>query len=194
MERAQAALGQESWWEAHRTQIGIVLWIFVLGGVFGFFYEELFYRINDYFQEGIWHWQKRGSTFGPWIQIYGFGAVFIYLTTKGLRRRPLAVFLVSGAVCGVLEYFTGLAFDKWFSIRSWDYNVEIWNWGNLNGYVCARSVLFFAAAGLMVQYLMCPVLKKLSERPKPFLRISAVLAAVCVADMVSSTIWDTFFR
>ena len=100
---------------------------------------------------------KRGSTFGPWMQIYGFGAVFVAVTTKRLRSRPWLVFLVSGLVCGVLEYATGLVFDRCFHIRSWDYNVEIWNWGNIGGYVCARSVLFFAASGLFLLYVLRPL-------------------------------------
>lgn len=193
---AAPTLEKTGFLKAHQTSVAILLLLFVAGGVFGFVYEELFYLLNDHILQGGWRWEKRGSTFGPWIQIYGFGSVFIFLSTHRLRERPWAVFLVSGAVCGVLEYFTGLAFDKWFGIRSWDYNVEIWNWGNLDGYVCARSVLFFAASGLVVQYLVYPLLKRLSRRlePKVFLRVSAALAGVCVLDMVSSTLYDTFLR
>lgn len=189
-------LGRAGWWETNRQEVCIVLLVFVAAGVFGFVYEEIFYRINDYIAEGVWHWVKRGSTFGPWIQIYGFGGAFIYLTTKKVRNAPLLVFAISGAVCGVLEYVTGLVFDKCFDIRSWDYNVEIWNWGNIDGYVCARSVLFFAAAGLSLQYLIYPLLNKLAQRirPKTLTVISVSLASVCVIDMVSSTIYDTFIK
>jgi len=184
------------WWELHRQEVCVVLLIFVAGGIVGFAYEEIFYRVNDYIEEGVWHWVKRGSTFGPWIQIYGFGGVFIYLTTKKLRKNPLLVFVVSGVICGALEYVTGLVFDKCFSIRSWDYNVEIWNWGNLDGYVCARSVLFFAVAGLSLQYLIYPLLKKLAQklRPGTLTAVSITLTSICVVDMVSSTIYDTFIK
>jgi len=186
----------DSWWERHGQEVCIVLLIFVAGGIFGFVYEEIFYRINDYIEEGVWHWIKRGSTFGPWIQIYGFGGVFIYLTTKRVRDNPLLVFAISGAVCGALEYLTGLVFDRCFAIRSWDYNVEIWNWGNINGYVCARSVLFFAAAGLSLQYLIDPLLSKLARRidPKALTAVSVSLASLCAADMVFSTIYDTWIK
>lgn len=189
-------LEKGSWWEIHRQEVCIVLLIFVAGGIFGFVYEEIFYRVNDYIKEGVWHWVKRGSTFGPWIQIYGFGAAFIYLTTKKARDNPLLVFVISGVVCGVLEYFTGLVFDKCFAIRSWDYNVEIWNWGNVNGYICARSVLFFAVAGLSLQYLIYPVLNKLARRinPNALTAVSVFLASLCVVDMVFSTIYDTFMK
>ncbi len=189
-------LRDTNWWAVYRQEICIVLLIFVVSGVFGFVYEEIFYRINDYIEEGIWHWTKRGFTFGPWIQIYGFGGVFIYLTTKQVRQNPLLVFVISGLVCGALEYLTGLVSDKCFGVRSWDYNVEIWNWGNINGYVCARSVLFFAVAGLSLQYIVYPLLNKLAQKlkPKTLTVLSVTLASICLADMASSTIYDTFIK
>lgn len=172
-----------------KRELYILLLIFVFGGVFGFFYEEFFYYID------LGHLVKRGSTFGPWIQIYGFGAVFIAVTTKRLRQRPWLVFLTSGVVCGVLEYGTGYVFDHCFHIRSWDYNVEIWNWGNIDGYVCARSVLFFAVSGLFLQYVIRPLLEKYADgvKPRTLALTSCIPAAVCVLDMVASTIRDTFF-
>lgn len=173
-----------------KRELCILLLIFVLGGVFGFFYEELFYYID------LGHLIKRGSTFGPWIQIYGFGAVFIALTTRGLRQKPWLVFLVSGAVCGALEYATGYVFDHCFHIRSWDYNVEIWNWGNIDGYVCARSVMFFALSGLFLQYVLRPLLERYADRVKPrTLMLTAwIPAVVCVVDMIASTLYDVLTR
>ena len=173
-----------------KRELYILLLVFTAGGVFGFLYEELFYLID------LGRLVKRGSTFGPWIQIYGFGAVFIAAATRRLRNRPCLVFLASGLVRGVLEYVTGLVFDRCFHICSWDYNVEIWNWGNLGGYVCARSVLFFALSGLFLQYALRPLLERYADRVKPrTLALTAVLpAAVCVLDMVASTLYDTFFR
>ncbi len=173
-----------------KRELYLLLLLFVVGGVIGFLYEELFYLID------LGHLIKRGSTFGPWIQIYGFGAVFIAVTTKRLRNRPWLVFLASGLVCGVLEYVTGLVFDRCFHIRSWDYNVEIWNWGNIDGYVCARSVLFFALSGLFLQYVLRPLLEWYADRVKPkTLALTAVIpAAVCILDMIVSTLYDTFFR
>lgn len=175
---------------AKKRELYILLLLFVIGGVFGFLYEELFYRID------LGRLVKRGSTFGPWIQIYGFGAVFIAVATRRLRDRPWLVFLTSGLVCGVLEYFTGLVFDRCFHIRSWDYNVEIWNWGNIDGYVCARSVMFFALSGLFLQYVLRPLFERYADRVKPrTLMLTAwIPAVVCVVDMIASTLYDVLTR
>ena len=45
----------------------IIMLIFTFGGIFGFIYETLFYRID------LGYFVKRGTTYGPWIPIYGFG-------------------------------------------------------------------------------------------------------------------------
>ena len=54
--------------------------------------------------------------------------------------------------------------DKVFNTRLWDYNVEIWNWGNIGGYICARSILFFGASGLFLIYFLVPKVKKMREK------------------------------
>ena len=68
----------------NRNVIYFIMLIFLFGGVVGFIYEVLFYRID------MGYFMKRGTTMGPWIPIYGFGSVFILLTTEKVKSRPLA--------------------------------------------------------------------------------------------------------
>ena len=117
--------------------------LFAGGGIVGWIYEMLFYRIND----GMF--VQRGQGLGPWLPIYGFGSVFICLLAVRFEKSKIAVFLVSALVSGVVEYLTGWVFYTFFDgLRLWDYNTEIWNWGNINGYICLRSILLFAFAEL----------------------------------------------
>lgn len=143
----------------HRIQVLIL--IFMVGAVIGFVYEEVFYLIND----GVW--SKRGVTFGPWITIYGVGAMLLLAVTHKVRRKPLPVFLISVVVTGVLEFAVGFYLWNVHEVRLWDYNTEIWNWGNIDGYVCARSVLLFGLMGLMLQFWIRPAVEKLAERLRP---------------------------
>ena len=46
-----------------RSRFPILMLIFTFGGIFGFIYEEIFYRFD------LGEWVKRGTTFGPWIPI-----------------------------------------------------------------------------------------------------------------------------
>lgn len=143
--------------------------IFVCGGVFGFVYEELFYRID------LGYFVKRGTTFGPWIPIYGFGALLILLCTYRLNKRPWLVFAVGGTVCGILEFTTGYFLFHGGNIRLWDYNNEIWNWGNIGGYTCLRSVMFFALSSIILMYGVLPFVRYLfSKLPRPLFGLTSV--------------------
>ena len=139
----------------------------MIGGMVGFVYEELFYRLND----GVW--SKRGSTFGPWITIYGVGALLILAITHRIRTRPIPVFVISTVVTGVLEFVVGWALWHGWGVRLWDYNTEIWNWGNIGGYVCLRSYLLFGIMGLALQLWIRPGVERFAGRVRP-----AVLAAI----------------
>lgn len=141
-----------------KTTISIILLMGLISGVLGFFYEELFYKID------LGYWVKRGSTFGPIIPIYFFGGIAIVLFTYRLKKHPLVVLIVNSIVTGILEYGTGLFFDKVLNTRLWDYNEEIWNWGNVNGYICFRSIALFGICSLLFIYLIVPLLLKLRDK------------------------------
>ncbi len=172
--------------EAHsfsrRKKFQIFMLLFVLSGVFGFVYETIFYRID------LGHFVKRGTTLGPWIPIYAYGAFFILLLAYRFRKRPWAVFLLGTASSGALEFVVGCWFWNVRHIRLWDYNTEIWNWGNIGGYICARSVLFFGLSGLILVYLMVPMATHLAGRIKarPFALLSLIPGALFAADILYS--------
>ena len=173
-----------------RLLVGILLGVFVVGGVFGFVYETLFYLINN----GVW--TRRGTTFGPFIQLYGYGGLILVATCWRLRKKPWAVFLVSGAVCGLLELVVGWAFYTFGNgFRSWDYNTEIWNWGNIGGFVCLRSVLFFALSGVILMYVVLPLLLWLTRKmtPKAFLILMGTLAGIALLDCLYNDILVNIF-
>ena len=145
-----------------RDEYLFILLVFSFGGIFGFLYEELFYYID------LGYLVKRGTTFGPWIPIYGVGAVLIVMSTYRLLRYPAAVFAVSALVCGLLELATGYVLLQYYNIRLWDYNTEIWNWGNVGGYICFRSIAFFGVSGLFFQYIVCMYCPHTSLYPDRF--------------------------
>ena len=159
--------------------------VFTFGGIFGFIYEEIFYRFD------LGEWVKRGTTFGPWIPIYGFGGLIILGLTFKFRRKPLWVFLFATIASGVLELATGWVCLTFFNVRLWDYNEEILNWGNINGFVCARSVLFFGIAGVFLQFVVVPIFEKLEKKMprKPWLILCYVPAAIFALDIIASLIY-----
>ena len=105
------------------------------------------------------------------------------------------MFLLSGGICGVLELATGWAlyyFGNGF--RSWDYNTEIWNWGNIGGFICLRSVLFFAVSGLFLIYVVWPLLNLLAAKMKlrTFLLIVSIPCGIFLLDAFYNDIVVSF--
>ena len=141
-----------------KDTINLLILIMIISGILGFIYEEIFY----YFDLG--HLVKRGSTFGPWIPIYVFGGLFITIIAYRFKKNPLLVFFLCLLITGTLEYLTGLFFYEVLNTRLWDYNTEILNFGNINGYICLRSVLLFGIAGIMLVYFIIPLLLKIIKK------------------------------
>ena len=99
----------------------------------------------------------RGNNFLPFINIYAIGSIIIVLIAYNYRSSPLIVFLLSTAISGIIEFFTGYVLDKIFHKRLWDYNKEILNFGNINGYICLRSILIFGLGGLFLVLIILPI-------------------------------------
>ena len=164
----------------------------VFAGFFGWVYEFIFY----YFDGGTGEFYMQGGNYLPWINIYAIGAILILLTCWKMRRYPWAVFLLSIVVTGVLEFVAGwLVYTIGNGTRYWDYNVEIWNFGNIGGFLCLRSVLVFGASALLLMYLIMPGLiwlsKKMSKRT--FLIIAISLFALVMVDEAYNILASKFF-
>lgn len=162
------------------TMIGIFCLLVVITGMFGFFYEFIFYYFNGGMKTFYW----RGGNFLPWINIYATGSIMIYLLTYKDRKKPLKVFLVSVITTGILEYFSGLVMDKIAGKRCWDYSQEILGALNINGYVCLRSVLVFGVFSLLLIYIVLPLIFYIAKKSnkKVFVTTSIILCSIIMID------------
>lgn len=155
--------------------------IFVIAGITGWVYEELFYRIND----GFFSW--RGHGMGPWLPIYAFGMVILLFATAPVKDSLWKVVLLCAVISGAFEGLVGWALYHFCGgLRLWDYNTELWNWGNIGGFVCFRSVLVFAAAAPLLIRTLVPLIARLAKKLPAWLYalITAVPFALFVLDIV----------
>lgn len=172
--------------------ITILCLVAVIGGVFGWLYEILFYYMNSGFTQVY----MRGSNYLPWINIYMYGSFLILFLTLRLRKHPLQVFLVSAISTGILEYLTGLILYGYLGWRvCWDYNQEILNFGNIGGYVCLRSVTVFGLCGLLLIYVIMPLLIKLVKKVniKIVLPISIIICSIFLLDEIYNLLLYPYF-
>lgn len=164
-------------------KIAILASIITISGLFGWLYEFIFY----YFNSGMKTFYMRGSNFLPWINIYAYGALLILFLAFKKRKQPWKVFLISMISTGLLEYFSGyILYGKLGLTRCWSYNEEIWNFGNIDGFVCFRSVFFFGLSGLFLIYVLLPFLIRIAKSipEKVFLWISLIVCSIFLLDEV----------
>jgi uncharacterized membrane protein len=172
--------------------VGLVMLLVVFAGCFGWLYEFIFY----YFDGGTGEFYMQGGNFLPWINIYAIGAVLIVLCCWKLRRYPWVVLLLSMLIAGVVEFVGGwLVYVIGGGMRYWDYNVEIWNWGNIEGFVCLRSVLVFGFSSLFLMYAVVPfflwLMGKMSKRA--FMTLAICLFVLVMVDEVYNLLASKFF-
>ena len=163
------------------TMLGIFSLIIVISGIFGFIYEYIFYYFNSGMKEFYW----RGGNFLPWISIYAIGGILIYMLTYKYRKSPMKVFAISSISCGIIEYISGLGIYLLYNgDRYWDYNTEILNIGNIGGFICLRSVLFFGLSSLFLMYVIIPFCFNLAKKmnKKTFLIITISICTIILLD------------
>ena len=131
---------------------------------------------------------NRGALHGPWLPIYGTGAVLILTVLNRFRKNPALEFGAAIVLCGFLEYMTSLVMEivtggtKW-----WDYSGYFLN---LNGRICAEGLLVFGIGGLAIVYIIAPVIDDLTGRlnERKVMAVCTALLVLFLADAVYSQI------
>lgn len=124
---------------------------------------------------------NRGTMYGPWLPIYGCGAVLVLLLLRKVFKNPPLTFVVSMVVCSIIEYFASWYLEKAHGIRWWDYSGYFMN---LNGRICLEGAVVFGLACCLVVYFVGPLLGELIDKMPPQRRmaLSLVLAALFLID------------
>ena len=131
-----------------------IIEIFFVASIIGWIYEMIFYKVTENILE------NRGFLYGPYVPVYGFGAILIVLLLKRFKKNPLILFVGMALVTGVLELIVGEFMVAVWHKRWWDYTGLFLN---IDGQVCLRSVLSFAIGGLGLIYLIEPYINKFNE-------------------------------
>ena len=164
-----------------RTDFMYYVWLFFLTAVFGWLWEGLLYLLKDEM------YVNRGFLMGPWLPIYGMGAVMLEILFHRWRDRPFLIFFLSMLLCTILEYAAGWYLETTWGIKWWDYsNAPL----NLHGRVCLLSSLLFGAGGMLLVWLVSPLFyalyRKIPAKCRVFLGILAI--GLFVADAAYSAI------
>lgn len=137
-----------------------LFWIFLIGSVFGYVAEMLYSLV--YTRTLVF---RQGLLYGPFVQVYGFGAIAYYLLVSKIRE-PKQVFFAGMLMGGVLEYLCSFFQEIFFGTISWDYsNLFL----NINGRTCLLYCLYWGIIGVVFLKVFFPLFEKIDiiwERKK----------------------------
>ena len=127
---------------------------------------------------------NRGFLRGPFIPIYGCGAMTLVLVGTPLLKWPVAVFFGGMISASILEYFTGAAMEAIFKVRYWDYSDKPLN---LNGHICAFTSVCWGGLSLLVDYVIQEPITALSEH-MTYKELVLIVTVVSVYFIVDATL------
>lgn len=149
------------------------LLFFYLYSFLGWVWESLYVSAKS------GEWVNRGFVHGPFLPIYGSGAVVILFSTIAVRENLLLVYVLGAVSSTVLEYFTGAAMEKLFRVRYWDYTGHRFN---LKGRVCLSvSLAWGVFAILLVRFIHPPFAQLILAVPQTAEDIAVLLLTAVVA-------------
>lgn len=134
--------------------------LFFVGSVAGWVLE-LFFRRFFSSANPERKWINPGFCTGPYLPLYGSGLCLLFLIARLERFAPaghpalsrLVLFLLMAVCMTAIEYLAGILSLKVARVRLWDYSGE---WGNIQGIICPRFSLIWAAMGAIYYFFIHP--------------------------------------
>ncbi len=129
-------------------------WLFLLGCIFGAYYEEIGNMLVHLIKNHEFLWERRrGLLYGPISPIYGFGTViFIFLLGKK-HRKPWQIILYGALLGGIFEYLMSYFQEVLMGTVSWDYSSYFLN---INGRTTIPFALVWGVFALVLVKFVYP--------------------------------------
>lgn len=128
---------------------------------------------------------NRGFMRGPFLPIYGSGAIMMLVVSMPFQDNIFLTYLAGCVGATVLEYVTGVTMEALFKVRYWDYSN---NKFNFQGHICLGSTLAWGLLTIvMTEFVHVPVERLVLSIPSQVLTVvTLVLTAGIFADFALS--------
>lgn len=156
-----------------------LIFIYIIGGALGTFYETLFYIITE---QAIRNYS--GSALFFVNGTYGLGIVLLTMLLYRVKNW-INIFLLGSLLTGVTEYFASFAIEKIFRIQMWNYSHLL---TNINGRTTILFAFCWGLGGMVIVVFIIPkLLKYLHKIPKNMYEKGAlILLGVIIFDICVS--------
>lgn len=150
--------------------------VHTINGDFMFYYLNVFF-INSFIgfllettlKTFFFHDMNNGILFGPWIPVYGFGAVIIAFISKLIFHRfkisklwkTVLLFISVFFLLSFLEWVGGIVIEKVFHKVFWNYSDQKYN---LGPYISLGMSLLWGIFSLILVYVVLPLEEKVIKK------------------------------
>ncbi len=147
--------------------------LFFLNSFLGFLLET---SLKTFFFPNM----NNGILFGPWIPVYGFGAVIICVVSKLIFQKlkisklwkTVLLFFSVFILLSLLEWLGGVLIEALFHKKFWDYRDQKYN---LGPYISLGMSFIWGGMSLLLVYVILPIEEKIIKKIPRFLTILAVI-------------------
>lgn len=155
------------------------LFFFYFYCFFGWVFESTYVSIKSR------HLVNRGFMRGPFLPIYGSGAIMMLVVSMPFQDNLILTYLAGCVGATLLELVTGMTMEALFKVRYWDYSNQKFNY---KGHICLSSTIAWGVLTIfMTQFLHKGVEKLVLSIPYNILTIlTVVLSVYIVADFTLS--------
>lgn len=155
------------------------LFFFYFYCFFGWCFESAYVSIKSR------HPVNRGFMRGPFLPLYGSGAIMMLVVSMPFQDNLFLVYAAGCVGATVLEYVTGVTMEALFKVRYWDYSK---NKFNFQGHICLGSSLAWGFLTiLMTEFIHKPIEQLVLSIPRNVLTgVTFLLTAVIGADFALS--------
>lgn len=123
-------------------------------------------------------WVNRGFIKGPFLPLYGSGAIIMLVVSRPFTAHWWAVYLAGCIGATVLEYATGVIMEALFKVRYWDYSDQPLNF---QGHICLGSSLAWGGLTLLMTYVVHnPIEGLVLSIPSNVLTIVTILLTIYI--------------
>lgn len=162
-------------------QYSMIQWLFFFYFYcfFGWCFESTFVSLKKH------KFVNRGFIRGPFLPLYGSGAIMMLVVSMPVRDNLLLVYVAGCIGATALEYVTGVAMEALFKVRYWDYSNQRFQF---QGHICLGSTIAWGFLTILMTEVVHKPVERLSLMiPSVWLTsLVIVLTAVIAADFAMS--------
>lgn len=162
-------------------QYSLYEWItfFYIYSFAGWIFESCYVSIRQK------RWVNRGFLNGPFLPIYGGGAVMMLLVSYPFKDNLVLTYFSGVIGATALELVTGAAMEKLFKVKYWDYSYQRFHY---KGYICLSSSVAWGFFTLGLDHILHPRVMEILCIVPMMMRhtIVAVVSVLLTYDVITS--------